>query len=503
MPISNFENFAPKNILLVEDNPVMADLVKTLLENRKESWCFQRTKVYNATTMAEAKKCLLTNSDIIYDLILLDLRLPDSGGITTLKTIRALREDLPIVVLTGTAEETSGVEALTEGAQDFIVKDDHLQTVLYRVCTYAVCRFTQETLLKKARQEAEESNKIKDRFVALVAHDLRGPLSAIIGLAELLLTDDPHTTLAQHHDAIDCIKKSADGLAELLTDILDISKLNTGKIALKKEFFDIHNVIDDVIKRLHLIANNKQLILNNQIPEGTRLYGDEKLLIQVFQNLLSNAIKFSFPGKSIEFFLQPDQPTHIAVRDSGVGIAQELIPGLLKIEEKTSTLGTKGESGTGFGLPLSAGIVAAHGGELVIESAPGCGSTFTVCIPPVRPLILVVDDQYISRQILVTHLQPLDVDIMEAGSGKEALNLMEIKTPDLALIDVFMPDMSGLELLEKMMDDPRFTEIPTIMVTADESMETRQKAIRLGAGDFTLKPIVPLDLIPRIQRFIV
>ncbi|TAN48864.1 MAG: hybrid sensor histidine kinase/response regulator [Methylococcaceae bacterium] len=503
MPLSNFENFAPKHILLIEDNPVMADLVTTLLEHRKEPQRFQKTRVQNATTLAEAQKCLVSDQETPYDLILLDLRLPDSSGLATLKTIRALRDDLPIVVLTGTAQDTSGVEALTAGAQDFIVKDDHLQTLLYRICTYAVCRFAQETLIKKAMQEAEETNKIKDRFVALVAHDLRGPLSAILGLTELLVSDDQSTTLAQHRDEIDCIKKSALDLTELLTDILDISKLNTGKITPAKSFFDIHNLVNDVIKRLRLMADNKQLKLNNRIPEGSRFYADEKLLIQVLQNLLSNAIKFSFPGKSIDFFLRPGHPTHLAIRDEGVGIAPEAMTRLLKIEEKTSTLGTKGESGTGFGLPLSAGIIEAHGGELLIESTPGCGSTFMVCIPPVRPLVLIVDDQYISRQILVTQLEPLDVDIMEAGSGKDALKLIEDKTPDLALIDVFMPDMNGLELLEIMMDNPRFAEIPTIMVTADQSMETRQKAIRLGASDFTLKPIEPLELIPRIQRFIV
>ncbi len=360
--------------------------------------------------------------------------------------------------------------------------------------------------LQKAKDEAEDVAKLKDKFVSLVAHDLRGPLGAMVGMLDMTLqfggeiTDDDRERLTMVAD-------QGRSLGEIVGGLLDISRFQTGKITPEYGFIDARFVAEGAIDKLTTIAQGKGVEIVNAITEKTRVYADELLLTQVIQNLVSNAIKFSNTGDRIEITFDGeagDGNIILAVRDDGVGIPTDRIPNLFRLDEKTSTIGTGGEAGTGFGLPLSREIVLAHGGDLLVDSVPDQGSTFSVQLPAVRPRVLIVDDELIIRRILERTIEPLDVDVVMADSGAAALEALADQADGIHLIlsDINMPRMSGLELLEQIKADPLTKAIPVIVITADDDVETRDRAFRLGAVDFTVKPVVPNDLLPRMRHIL-
>ena len=363
-----------------------------------------------------------------------------------------------------------------------------------------------ERSLREAKQRAEESSRLKDKFVALAAHDLRSPLHSILGAIEYVLEDQEEQPLAEaQRQLLEAAVQSGRNLLQVADDVLNIARLHTGVLKLEKRFMDAHQVVDEIIRRLEHLAGQKSLRIENQLPQRTRLYGDRVLFGEVVLNLISNAIKFSHPAGSIQIFSPKttDDFLSIAIRDQGVGIPEEVIPKLFRVEEKVSTPGTRGERGTGFGLPFSYEILEAHGGVLAVESEPDKGSTFYIRVPKVVPRILVVDDMPIDRMVMVKVLQVLEVEILEADSGKAALQVIEHHRPHLILSDILMPEMDGFQLLKKIGSDTKMREIPVILVTADQHEETRNRAFAYGAVDFTEKPVVPHDLLPRVRHFVI
>lgn len=354
--------------------------------------------------------------------------------------------------------------------------------------------------LQLEKERAEEATRLKDQFVSLVAHDLRSPLSSIFGLLEFIASDENHPLSAGQKALVEEILSSGRNLTEMVENILNIGRLKTGKISPKKSFLDGRCLVDGILRRISHPIALKHLSVENTIPINTRLFGDSVLLGTVVQNLLTNALKFSYPGTRIEVFLTEGERSIISVRDCGVGIPVELQSKLFCVAEKVSTPGTAGERGTGFGLPFSHDIIAAHDGQLEVASIPGKGSTFSICLPKVRPQILLVDDQEMDRMLLATVLARLDLDIIEAGNGRTALKLLQEYAPHLIVSDVTMPGMSGFELLKQVKETPGIDTIPVILITGDEKVETRDQAFRLGAADFTIKPIVIHDFLPRVRH---
>lgn len=356
------------------------------------------------------------------------------------------------------------------------------------------------TLLQAEKEKAEEATKLKDTFVSLVAHDLRSPLSSIVGLLEFMLDDQDHPLSEGQKALVGDIMSSGRNITKMIEDILNISRLKTGKIQPKKMFFDGYFLIDEVLQRISHPISIKQLSVENSVPKYTRLFGDPTLFGAVVQNLMTNAIKFSYPGSKIRLFIPEEEKTAIAVQDYGQGIPEDIQLKLFNVDEKTSTPGTSGEQGTGFGLPFSFDIMEAHGGQLMVSSIPGQGSLFTAKLPFVRPRILLVDDQEMDRILLSTVLERLELDIFEAKDGHSALTLLDEKSPHLLISDITMPGMDGFELLKQVKIRDTSDFIPVILITGDDKTETRDRAFRLGASDFTVKPIVIHDFLPRVRH---
>lgn len=359
-----------------------------------------------------------------------------------------------------------------------------------------------ETALRHAKEEAEQATRLKDQFVSLVAHDLRGPFTSILGFLELLENDKKDPLSKRHKGFVRWMLESSQKMVQMIDEILNISRLKTGKIIPKAKFINAHFLGEIILGHITPMATKKGIRLENAIASQCRIYADPDLFGEVLRNLLSNAVKFSRPGGQIRLFCLEESPTTLAVSDNGVGITKKRQAKLFSLEEKTSTVGTAGEHGTGFGLPFSLDLMKAHGGNLTVASKEGEGSTFFAYLPDIIPQVLVVDDDAEFRQLLRLRLKPERVAMMEAEEGLAALHRVAEHPFHLIIADVQMPGMDGFEFLKELRSKPESRDIPTILVTGDETIATREKAFQLGADDFITKPFDYADFLPRVRRFL-
>lgn len=361
-----------------------------------------------------------------------------------------------------------------------------------------------ENELREAKELAEDATRLKDKFIALVSHDLRTPLAAITGYLKLLYRDMEDLSDGEKKEIIVHGLDGAEKMIGLTEEILNISRLQSGKMQLNRRFIDANYVAIKVFSTFSPIAQKKGINLVNNVPRHTRIYADDLLITQVVENLVSNAIKFCRTGGEITLFIQKDRPPTLAVKDTGIGIEPGRLADLFRYETKTSTLGTIGERGTGFGLPLSNDIVKAHGGGIRVESVPGKGSVFYVELPFTVPRVLVVEDNPHQRQLIKHYLSAIKADIQEAGSAEEAQEIISrVGYPHLMLVDVMLPGISGLEFLDITRKERDANLLPVIVMTAETGLEIKENAFRAGANDFVNKPVEAADIIPRIRRYIV
>ena len=227
------------------------------------------------------------------------------------------------------------------------------------------------------------------------------------------------------------------------------------------------------------------------------------------KNVLSNALKFCHKGDTITLFNPPDMPSTIAVKDTGPGIAPEKMALLFAAEMKIRSLGTAGEKGGGLGLPHTKELMEAHGGSITVESAPGKGSTFFLTLPAnLNATVPVVDDQEVVRMAIREHCAGAFPNVIEAGNGAEALEIIKNITPHLIITDINMPVMNGLEFIQQIRNDGLARHVPVIAMTSDESwptpngMDIRSYCLHIGADDFVNKPVAANDLLPRITRLV-
>ena len=368
-----------------------------------------------------------------------------------------------------------------------------------------------EKALRDAKEDAENATKLKDNFVSLVSHDLRSPLGGISSMLTLLknkksynLDEEKESQIVRR--AID----SAQGLLNLIDKLLDLSRLKTGKITVKKHFFSAYQSAELRLGNLSYNAEEKKITLRNEIPRTMRIFADESLFGEVLHNLVTNAIKFTNQGGVITVYAPDDRPTTIAVRDTGVGISPEALASIFSGESHSTTKGTAGEKGTGLGLQYCREIMAAHGGSLTAESEPDKGSVFHAKLPDVKAVVLLVDDTQAQREIMKDMLANYEgTDIMEAENGLEALEIMRKSLPHLVVTDLSMPVMDGFRLIDEIRRNPLFRELPVIAVTSmsssggdDKEMDVRKRVFELGANDFVTKPFTRREFTPRVYRFL-
>ena len=381
-----------------------------------------------------------------------------------------------------------------------------------------------ELLLKReqaARTDAEAANRLKDEFLATLSHELRNPLSSIIGHAEILLRSPETLSVNSVRRAAETIHRNAAAQAQLINDLLDLSRLQTGKLSLNRKAFSLAATVNEAVLLIHNEADAKQISLNVKLtPEPLIVEADVLRVQQIIWNLLSNAIKFTLNGGQLQVILEKEgSDAKLLVEDTGEGIASEFLPHVFKMFRQADARTTRRHSGMGIGLALVRQLVELHGGRVEAESAGiGRGARFTVWLP-IQTEVAVTDEsslqetsgKLVGLRILVVDDTPDTLDVMryllemEGAQGKtatrgvEALQMAENMDFDLILSDISMPEMDGYELLRELRKLPRAAHMPAIALTGFGRSEDVDQARAAGFCTHLTKPIVFDQLIEAVQ----
>lgn len=356
------------NILMVDDNPVDCLLVKWVLEKSSQTTGFT---IETAESLADGLACLKRHS---FDLMLLDLHLPDSQGIETLQETHSVNPNIPIVVLTGLNDERTGLEAIREGAEDYIVKGKSLKYILLRTIRYAIER--------KQTRKLREETEVKSRFISSVSHELRTPLSAMKEGLAIVLNGEAGEINDKQHKFLDITKRNIDRLGRLIDDVLDFQKIEAGKMEFDMQENDINEVVREIQKTMSPLVNEKGLTISAVLDESLPLASfDADKIIQVLTNLVDNAIKFTKKGDIIIATSKSNSSVHISVQDTGHGIKKEDLPRLFYEFEQLSDVNNRKTGGTGLGLAISRQIIKEHNGRIWAESEFGKGTTINFMLP--------------------------------------------------------------------------------------------------------------------------
>jgi two-component system, chemotaxis family, CheB/CheR fusion protein len=361
-----------------------------------------------------------------------------------------------------------------------------------------------------ARQQAETDNQIKDEFLAVLSHELRSPLSPILGWAQLLQTgklDVVKTALA-----IETIERNAKIQSQLIEDLLDISRIMRGKLTLKAVPVDLVSVISAALETVRLAAETKQINIEVIIADGVqRVLGDPVRLQQVVWNMLSNAVKFTDPAQRIDVqLIQVDGDVQFQVTDTGKGINSSFMPYIFEYFRQQDGSTTRKFGGLGLGLAIARQIIELHGGTIWAESeGEGRGATFAFRIPglpideglsdatPAQLLpdvsladlnILVVDDDDDSRTLLAFLLDSKGAAVTVTSSALEALQALDHSQPDILISDIGMPEMDGYELVRVIRANEQGQRLPIIALTAYAGELNQQQAIKAGFQRHFSKP---------------
>jgi len=379
--------------------------------------------------------------------------------------------------------------------------DGKVEYVVVNAMDITLRKEAEEKLLE-AKEALEKANKLKDQFVTLVSHDLRSPLGNIAGMLETLKGKIGGAMQEKDLFYLNRAMENCYALVKMIDRLLDISRLRSGNIRARKRFHSTRRLLEGCLGHLSSLAADKNISILTDVAPGHRVFADEHLLGEAAQNVVGNAVKFLSEGDCITIRAPQDAPGQIIISDNGPGIDPAILPMLFDANRKTSTAGTRGEKGMGLGLPLCHDIMQAQGGTITVENLHGGGCRFILALPETKALALVVDDQEPARMEVGELIQRMGADVMEASNGQEAIDILTEAQPHLVLTDISMPLMDGFALLEWINANPALEHIPVIVFTSSGDIGAREKAFRLGAADFVIKPVVAEDFIPRVQRFI-
>jgi len=402
---------------------------------------------------------------MLTDIILLSFALSDR--------VKILREKKEMAQASAIESEKLARETISQAKDELEVKVQERTHELSR----------EKERAEQAKEQAEQANKLKDQFVTLVSHDLRAPLGNVMGMMEILQGKVRGVIKQADMFFLTRAMDNCHSLMKMIDRLLDISRLRSGKMRVAKRFILTKYLMEDCLTRLCYSASEKGIKIKIDLPAGHRILADEHLFGEVVQNIVGNAVKFLSDGNTVTIHIPEDEKGVIIISDDGPGIHAAMLPHLFSAEKKTNTKGTKGEKGMGLGLPLCHDIMKAHGGQITVESKEGDGATFRLTLPEAKATVLVVDDQEASRMEVVEQLQPMEVDVIEAASGVEALDRMAEAIPHLVITDILMPDMDGWELLEFIRKSAVMDGLPVIVFTSSDEIEARERAFRMGAND--------------------
>ncbi len=389
------------------------------------------------------------------------------------------------------------------------------------------------------RNQAEEKNRanqmllrvsrMKDEFIASVSHELRTPLNAILGLSESIREGVYGDVSDRVLRPVATIEESGNHLLNLINDILDVAKVESGKMEAEVSRFSVRATCESVLRlvREQAVKKNLKLRLSISDDRGT-LVSDQRRVKQILVNLLGNAVKFTPPGKAVGLdvlWRAQNEEIEFSVWDEGIGIPENVIPNLFQPFVQLDSRLSRQFEGTGLGLSLVDGLTRLLGGRVEVQSTVNVGSRFTVILPtsgqrveeiertlhaPPRadvdfprhlagqPKILVAEDNQQNVGLLVDYLESKGFDVLVARDGVEALEVARIQVPDLILMDLQMPRMDGLECTRQLREEDRTLGIPVIALTALAREEDRRRCLEVGMNDYVSKPVSLSLLVEKI-----
>jgi PAS domain S-box-containing protein len=387
-------------------------------------------------------------------------------------------------------------------------------------------------LLKRestAREAAEDSNRLKDEFLATVSHELRTPLTAILGWSRLLESGSLEDPVAQQ--AVETIWRNAKAQAQIVDDILDVSRIITGNLYIDLHPLELAPVVENAINVVRPTADAKGIAIDASLTSTPIMVsGDANRLQQVIWNLLSNAVKFTSNGGRVNLDLgQSDGVVEIKVSDTGQGISKDFLPFVFDRFRQADSTTTRQHGGLGLGLAIARHLVEIHGGSICAESrGEGKGSTFTIKLPTIdsssrsallaksavdqlsmRPrellaglYVLLVDDDPDTLELLTTALARREATVRAVTSAREAIEAIKVKKPDVLISDIAMPGEDGYDLIERVrsLDSEQTNSIPAIAITAYAKAEDRERALAAGFQIYLAKPVELNELVSVVAK---
>ncbi len=460
------------------------------------------------------------------DLLLSDIMMPRLDGFGLLKALRQdenLRET-PVILLSARAGEESRIEGLEAGADDYLVKPFSARELLARVgalLELMELRREREEALSRAHAELRESEEAlreadrrKSEFIALLGHELRNPLSPIHTAGELLSRTLEPGSRAQV--ATDMIRRQTAHLTRLVDDLLDIGRITQGRIQLERKPIDLSSVIAQAVETIEPQLREKRHQISIVTSSSLPLYvnGDFARLVQCMVNVLSNAVKYSDAGGTIRVETRAEREMAvIEISDTGVGIPTELLPRIFDLFVQSERTLDRAEGGLGIGLSVVKRLIEMHEGEVTARSEGlGHGSTFELRVPrtarpevlssdgvPVRApprRVLIVDDNVDAANSLAMLLGVEGHEAQVAYGSREALERIEAFRPDVALLDIGLPEIDGYELARRLRSIPHLKALRLVALTGYGQPEDHQRSRAAGFEDHLVKPVDP----PSLQR---
>jgi signal transduction histidine kinase len=505
-----------------------------------------RLEGYEVEMAASGREAVATfDAGATYDLVLTDLHMEDGDGLLLLEEIRR-RSPLTItIVLTGFAAVESAIAALRHGAYDYLPKPCIIAELIHTVArgiehrrlmlAEREARASLEELnrelerrveertaeLKSVNEELMEANRAKDVFLATLSHELRTPLTPVLGWVNLLRSSGGTNDASMLTQGLDAIQRNAQLQARLVDDLLDISRVVSGKLRIEREPVNLSKVVESAAETVRADAVARAVELFVEMPARPLVVQGAPLrLQQIVWNLLSNAVKFTPRGGRVVARVRAEgDEALVEVTDTGIGIAPDFLPHVFERFRQADGSTTRQYGGLGLGLAIVRALAELHGGWVRAESEGlGLGSRFTFVLPhaatateleepqrederaaPNVP-VLVVDDSEETVELLQMFFERRGYNVLSAGSAAEALRRAGERLPGLIISDISMPGTDGYSLLAELRRMPGLEHVPAIALTGHAMDEDRERALAAGFSVHIPKPVDPDELLRVVRK---
>ncbi len=513
---------------------------------------------WRVSSAADGKSGLRILEDTLPHVVLCDFDLPDLGGQAILRRVREVDDDVPVVVLGDDDNLSTALQALRDGAFDYVPKArtsdtdgggdslDPLVAAVERAANHfrkiaqtreaaerqhARLRGLEETTrqlradlattemsLQQAREQASEADRAKSAFLANMSHELRTPLNAILGYAELLREDAQDAQPEILRD-LGRIRRAGNHLLGLISDVLELARIEAGKVEVYYESVPLQPLIENALEKItDRAARRGNTVAVGEVP-AIEIVTDVAKLDTVLGRILGNASKFTENGE-IRVDIEVDETgLHVRITDTGIGMTAEQSRTIFREFAQGDASTTRKYGGTGLGLTIALRLTRLLGGDIGVESILDKGSTFTITLPSAPPTwdgvtpaeleteppspapqpatVLVIDGDSTLRRQMASYLTRAGYRVIASASGVEGQRLARTHKPDVVTLDVVLPDVDGWNLLMAFKRDPELRDIPVVLVTVADD---RTRGLAVGATDFLPKPIRRESLLAVMRR---